>query len=172
MTKHAQSLIRATILTLLLCTAGTAQTSANSTPANSTQSAIADTKTEAAQVKAEVRGLRADLFEQQIARLITEIKASRELVNTQRVHTAALEDLLVAEQKNSASLSISYEFAQRENATRQMAIDSLQSAIQAKSETVAVLTTQRDKERRRAGKANKRLLFTIAAAVAGFVILK
>ncbi len=111
-------------------------------------------------------GLRADLFERQIARLIAELKPSRELITTQRAHIQALEDRLAAELKNSTSLTLSYELAQRENATRQVAIDSLQQALQAKTETVAVLSEQRDKERRRTSKANKRAVLVSLGAAA------
>lgn len=120
-----------------------------------------------------MRGLRADLFERQIARLIAEIKASRELISTQRAHAAALEERLTAEQKNSSSLTDSYALAEQELGSKQLAITALGEAIAAKNEALTTLTTQRDKERRRAARANRRLFFTIAAAVVtGFVLAK
>lgn len=113
----------------------------------------------------ELKQVRIDLAEQQISRLIREVKAARRLIREQNAQIESIEAQLSAEQKNSTSFSASYEAALRELDSLRNAILSLRETIEAKNETIAALTRQRDKERARARKANKRaVLATIGAA--------
>lgn len=119
---------------------------------------------DAAEVRAETAGARLDLAERQIAKLIAEIKAARADLAEQKKLVKSLDEQLSVEIKNSASLELSYESAQRE-------VAALQTAIDAKNETIKVLTEQRDKERNRAKKANKRAALA-AISAAALIILR
>ena len=139
-----------------LCMTATAQTSASSTPGNQSPSV----KTETAELKADVKQVRIDLAERQIARLVAEIKAGRALVASQRELVTKIEKQLADEQQNSASLSASYESAKRE-------ISANEETLKVKTELVEVLKVQRDKERKKVKRARRQQAGIAAGAVIG-----
>ena len=98
-----------------------------------------------------------------IARLIAEVKAGRELTAEQRGQIDALAAQLKAEQANTASLTKSYELAEREIASLRQSVEFLQTAIKLHEQTVAILTNDNGRLKKEAHKARKQ------AAVAGVV---
>lgn len=81
----------------------------------------------------------------------------------QRDEKAKLEASLAVEQENSGSLQRSYD-----SATGQ--INALNDAVITKEKLIALLTEQRNKERRRAKASNKRTAGVAAGAVIGAAV--
>lgn len=105
-------------------------------------------------------------YEETIARLIAEVKAGRELVQSQREQIASLEKQIEVEQANAASLSKSYVDAQREITQLRTATAALERAINLHEQTIEILKTARAEAEAKARKANKRAgLATVIAVV-------
>jgi septal ring factor EnvC (AmiA/AmiB activator) len=104
--------------------------------------------------------------EQVIARLISEVKSGRELVAEQKARIAILEAQVAIEQKNSASLKVSYSAAGREIESLRKSSALLEQAIALHVQTIGILTDQRDQAKKQARKARKQAVVTTVIAVA------
>lgn len=108
--------------------------------------------------------------EQTVARLVAEVRAGRELIAEQRAALAALEEQVRIEQANSASVAASYASAQREIEQLRSSINHLERAIRLHEQTIALLTTDRDRARAGERRANRRALWATVGAVASIAI--
>ena len=151
----------------------TAQTSTSSTPTSRTalDSAHEQLHSEASEVSKETQAL---LLELRIQKLIGEVKAGREVISRQREELAAADSQLSAEKENSASLERSKGLANVEIGHLRTAIGYQSEALNAKSETIAVLKERNGELKREASKNRKRALWASAASVAlgAFMLLK
>ncbi len=152
--------IRGTILILALFTNGIAQTSASSTQANPSPTASPNVVQQAQDLKRDTGALRLEVAERQIARLIGELRAGRNLSAEQSAEITALQDRLQAELANSVSLDKSYASAVREIASLRAALNFAQQAIDSQKETISELKGQRDQARKDAKSAKRKAVVT------------
>gem|GEM_PF-6422657 len=109
--------------------------------------------------------------EQTVARLVSEVKAARTLVNAQNDQIAALENQVKTETENSTSLNRSYQNAKSEINSLRAANDALTKAIVLNEQTIALL--QGDLREERASKKKWRSrTFKVGATLAAIVLTK
>jgi chromosome segregation ATPase len=109
--------------------------------------------------------------EQTVARLISEVKAARELIRVQNEQIAALENQLQTETENSSSINRSYENAKSEINSLRTANDALEKAVALHTETITLLQSDLIKERQSKKKWRVRT-FKIGATLAAILITK
>jgi chromosome segregation ATPase len=149
---YRKTLLALSLLTMLLSSPATAQT---------TRASIPDVHAAAA----------GDSDEQVIARLAAEVTAGRAAVAEKNAEIDALEAQLSVEKANGESLSKSYADATREIEQLRSATDALGRAVALNEQTIKLLTDAKQKAEHRAKKANKRAVIATLTAV-GMALFK
>lgn len=107
--------------------------------------------------------------DQTIAFLIIENEKANDLIFAQAARIETLETELAAEKENSNSISKSYELSLREISLLKQSNDALTRAVELNEQTIAALSTDRDKWRTEAKKQKKgkyKAIVVAASAIA------
>lgn len=108
---------------------------------------------------------------QTVSFLIEQNENARDLIEKQNTRISDLENELIVEQENSASIGKSYETAKSEISSLKSSNDALARAVSINEQTISILQTDNAKQRDKAKKANQAKWKAIAA-LAGVIALK
>jgi len=106
-----------------------------------------------------------------VAFLIEQNKSANDLIEKQNSRINDLENELIVERENSASVSKSYELAKSEITSLKQSNEALARAVSLNEGTIALLQADNQKQRDKVKQANKAKWKAIAAA-AGVIVLK